>query len=50
MLGEAEGEEDVEDCVDGVGGKVVDEDAEDAVVQHAVLEGAAGRPEGNKIC
>ena len=45
VLGEAKGEEDVEDGVDDVGGQVVDEEAEDAVVEHAVLEGAARRPE-----
>ena len=44
VFGEAEGEEDVEDCVDDVGGQVVDEEAEDAVVEHAVLEGAVWRP------
>ena len=49
VFGESEGEEDVEDGVDGVGGQVVHEEAEDAVVEHAVLEGAVGRPEWKVI-
>ena len=45
VLGHVEGEEDVEDGVDRVRREQVDEEAEDAVVQPAVLEGAGGRPE-----
>ena len=48
VLGHVEGEEDVQDGVDRVRRQQVDEEAEYAVVEPAVLEGAVRRPENKR--